>query len=55
MACEGWGGTWSEEQGQRAMWMCVVCVGGGAVLIEDPRESHMEVNEGVGSTGEAGQ
>lgn len=45
---EGWGGTWSEEQGQRAMWMCTVKVGGGAFLIEDPRESHVEVNEGGG-------
>lgn len=41
------------EAGQEAMWM--YGVSGGAFLIEDPRESHVEVNEEVEVTGEAGQ
>ena len=42
----------SKDKGQCG---CARCVRGGAFLIEDPRESHVEVNEGVRSTGEAGQ
>lgn len=36
------------------MDVCGVCQG-GAALIEEPRDSHVEVNEGVEPTGEAGQ
>ena len=45
-------GARSKDKGQCG---CARCVRGGAFLIEDPRESHVEVNEGVRSTGEAGQ